>query len=113
MTAGFLAANVPFLFRFQVKPSDPETPPPISPRCAGVTALHLVAQWRSWMRCRRSIGLGNVGPVSQRTTPAKPLRTVTCDNRKRLYVILTLLRLKRDDALTPTTRPARDDHSAH
>src|SRR5215470_5520111 len=50
MTAGFLAANVPFLFRFQVKPSDPETPPPISPRCAGVTALHLVAQRRSRRR---------------------------------------------------------------
>src|SRR5215470_3100637 len=47
MTAGFLAANVPFLFRDPGEPSDPETPPPISPRCAGVTALRLVAQRRS------------------------------------------------------------------
>src|SRR5215470_18487940 len=62
MTAGFLAANVPFLFRDPGEPSDPETPPPISPRCAGVTALRLVAQRRSCnVRKAHDHGYGTVG----------------------------------------------------
>src|SRR5438094_933064 len=44
MTAGFLAGYSPLTLSGLGQPSDPETPPPVSPRCARDVALRFVAQ---------------------------------------------------------------------
>src|SRR5947199_6871822 len=66
MTAGFLAGYSPLTLSGLGQPSDPETPPPVSPRCARDVALRFVAQAEfedGFRTVQAPTGAGNVEPI--------------------------------------------------